>query len=83
MDFKTASTIAQEQNLFITTERWYSTAVQDARRVPGMIVHLDAYRCVGGKWYMGSKELSVDYQKNNDWRVCAKDTLTFNGHVVQ
>ena len=83
MDFKTAATIAQEQNMFLTTEKWYSVAAEDAKRVPGMVVHMDVYRYVDGKWKFGNKELSDDCKQNNTWRVCAKETLTFNGHFVQ
>ena len=83
MDFKTASLIAREQNMFITTDKWYHIAEQDARKVPGMVVHMDVYHYVDGKWRFGSMELSEEYKQTNTWRVCAKETLTFNGHFVQ
>ena len=83
MDFKTASTIAQEQDLFLTTENWYQTAEQDARRVPGMAVHVNAYKYINGEWKSGSNELPQAYKKKNNWRVCAKETLVFNGQHIQ
>ena len=83
MDFKTASTIAMEQDLYITTDRWYNIAEQDAKKVPGMLVHMDAYKYVNGKWCMGEKELPCELINSYSWRVCAKDSVTFNGTVVQ
>lgn len=83
MDFKTASVIAKEQGMFLTTEHSYRIAVADAKKIPGMIVHLDAYRFVNGAWKMGNKEMPESAKSTYTWRVCARATLTFNGHYVQ
>lgn len=83
MDFKTASVIAKEQNLFITTEYFYNIAAADAKKIPGMVVHLAAYRFVNGTWRMGNKELPESAKSSYTWRVCARETLTYNGHYVQ
>ena len=77
MDFKTAAAIAKEQDMFLTTDEWLQSATQAAQKVPGMVVHMTAYRFVDGVWKMGDVELAttITTKKHYDWRVCAKDIV--------
>lgn len=82
MDFKTASTIAREQNMFLTTDTWFNGAVSAAKKLPGKPVFMIAFKYVKGVWKMGDKELPQEYHNRYNWRVYARESLVFNGILV-
>lgn len=82
MDFKTAATIAKEQNMFLTTDTWFNGAVTAAKKLPGKPVFMIAFHYVKGAWMMGDKELPKEYHNHYNWRVYAREQLVFNGILV-
>ncbi len=75
MDFLSASLIAKEQGLFLTTDLWFEEAERAAKAQPGKTVFMLCFHWTGTTWISGTFELPPSYKTRNSWRVYNREFI--------